>query len=95
MASSPVTPASLEGGTPSPTGNEEPATTRQVHVCSVQPLACPITVTLMCEKQHTELHLEICQFNTYSGICKVTCVHERDFRSSLSQQKLLGDSACI
>ncbi|XP_045920516.1 ankyrin-2b isoform X6 [Micropterus dolomieu] len=29
MASSPVTPASLEGGTPSPTGNEEPATTRQ------------------------------------------------------------------
>lgn len=31
MASSPVTPASLEGETPSPTGNEEPATTRQVH----------------------------------------------------------------
>uniref|UniRef100_A0A669EW98 Ankyrin 2 n=1 Tax=Oreochromis niloticus TaxID=8128 RepID=A0A669EW98_ORENI len=29
MASSPVTPASLEGETPSPTGNEEPATTRQ------------------------------------------------------------------
>ncbi|XP_028284793.1 uncharacterized protein LOC114450699 isoform X5 [Parambassis ranga] len=29
MASSPVPPASLEGGTPSPTENEEPATTRQ------------------------------------------------------------------
>ncbi|XP_069374496.1 ankyrin-2b isoform X8 [Paralichthys olivaceus] len=29
MASSPVTPASLEGGTPSPTGNEELSTTRQ------------------------------------------------------------------
>ncbi|XP_036968234.1 ankyrin-2b isoform X10 [Acanthopagrus latus] len=29
MASSPVTPASLEGETPSPIGNEEPATTRQ------------------------------------------------------------------
>ncbi|XP_035849604.1 ankyrin-2b isoform X4 [Sander lucioperca] len=29
MASSPVTPASLEGGTPSPTGNEEHASTRQ------------------------------------------------------------------
>lgn len=34
MASSPVAPASPEGDTPSPNGNEEPATTRQVSVCA-------------------------------------------------------------
>lgn len=35
MASSPVTPASLEGGTPSPTGTDEPAT-RQVQYTSLR-----------------------------------------------------------
>lgn len=55
MASSPVTPASLEGGTPSPNGSDEPANNRQVR---------PI---ISCRKnEHTELHFKTCEFKTNS-----------------------------
>ena len=100
MASSPVTPASLEGETPSPIGNEEPATTRQVHA-SVPRLAshAPLTfhsrgrVRKKKQQQHAELHLKPCEFNTFSGICEDSYVQERDCGLGLSQQKLPFNSA--
>lgn len=61
---------------------------------------CPITFhsykrVKEIKNKHTELHLKTYQLDTHSFICKGTCVHERDYIYSLSQQKLLFNSACI
>lgn len=68
MASSPVAPASPEGDTPSPNGNEEPATTRQVPVCA--PHACSYADTTSHRSSVENLSLNLLRTSALSRECK-------------------------